>query len=812
MPVIGVVAVVAGLFGFVPSASAQLSPTQSRVTLVHAIIGVPVDVYVNGALVSDADGFAPTEFLALPPLEAGSYAALVYAHTVTPAPPVPPAGDPVISQTLTVPAGVNLSVVAASIIGPSDIATPQLVSFVNDLTIAPDGLARVSVRHVANADAVDVYADGVKIVDALPSGAKSDLLVPADTYTIEVYETGAEPGVDDPVAPAADIDLAAGRLEAIYVGGDLDGSIPLTVFTRDPAIPATVTLLNLVPGATIDVSVTAPAPGGTVVNDLAPFTTYAIPGGLAGVPTTFTIDDGGGPVAFPVTFAANTRYSVVYGLDDDGDPALTAFSNDIGFAEPGTARVSIRHVAETGEPGGPVDVYVGDITTPVVAGLENGDFFEADIDAAGTLPPGAVIVVPAGEDPVGPATPKIVNTAPITINAGQFVAIYAAGSVPDGTAQLFVRSLALQRLVNPVTPTRILDTRDGTGTPAGEIAPLSPGEVLKVSVAGVGGVPNTGAGAAILNVTAANTTADGYLTVYPCDDVAPETSNVNFVADQAGEPNAVLAALNLEGDVCITTYAETDVIVDVNGWFTLDAGYAAQTPERILDTRDGTGTPEGQLLPGEILEIPFDAPFDVAGLVLNVTAANTTEAGYLTVFPCAEDEVPYASNVNYEAGSAGTPNAVITGVGDGNTACVITSEPVDVIVDLQGVLGIDSGFLPFTPERIYDTRDGYGGAPIGTLDPGETATIQAVAPEDVTLGGINAVVLNVTATEAEADGYLTVFPCNVAQPYASSVNYTVEELSSPNAVVIGTSPTGTVCITSYASVDVVVDRFGAFAG
>ncbi len=68
---------------------------------------------------------------------------------------------------------------------------------------------------------------------------------------------------------------------------------------------------------------------------------------------------------------------------------------------------------------------------------------------------------------------------------------------------------------------------------------LPPVLVQAVRVAGQFGVPEDAVMVAV-NVTAVGATANGYLTVYSCDEDPPATSNVNYVADQA-IPNLVLS-------------------------------------------------------------------------------------------------------------------------------------------------------------------------------------------------------------------------------------------------------------------------------
>jgi len=118
----------------------------------------------------------------------------------------------------------------------------------------------------------------------------------------------------------------------------------------------------------------------------------------------------------------------------------------------------------------------------------------------------------------------------------------------------------------PVTPARLADTRVGAGA---ELRPLAAGETLRLTAAGTAGVP-VGAAAVALNVTLTNATGPGFLTVYPCDAERPLASNVN-AALGSDTPNAVMIKLPVggadAGQVCLYTMVATDVVVDVNGYF-----------------------------------------------------------------------------------------------------------------------------------------------------------------------------------------------------------------------------------------------------
>ncbi|MEO5899553.1 MAG: hypothetical protein ABIR68_05405, partial [Ilumatobacteraceae bacterium] len=115
-------------------------------------------------------------------------------------------------------------------------------------------------------------------------------------------------------------------------------------------------------------------------------------------------------------------------------------------------------------------------------------------------------------------------------------------------------------------PSRLLDTRDGTGTGVVQRVGRSP---LSLAVVGKAGIPGAGVGAVLLNVTAVEPTADTFVTVFPGGTALPNASNLNAVRGQI-VPNMVLARVGAGGDVQFANYAgDTDLVADVFGYFTI---------------------------------------------------------------------------------------------------------------------------------------------------------------------------------------------------------------------------------------------------
>ena len=121
-------------------------------------------------------------------------------------------------------------------------------------------------------------------------------------------------------------------------------------------------------------------------------------------------------------------------------------------------------------------------------------------------------------------------------------------------------------------PTRLVDTRRTAG-------PVPAAKSVRV--------PFQSDSAAVLNVTVVDAVAPGFVTVWPCDDPRPSTSNVNFGSDHA-VANMVIVAGAAGSDVCLWSNVEGQVVVDLEGEL---EGFMAVPAARLLDTRGGHYVP-----------------------------------------------------------------------------------------------------------------------------------------------------------------------------------------------------------------------------
>jgi hypothetical protein len=230
----------------------------------------------------------------------------------------------------------------------------------------------------------------------------------------------------------------------------------------------------------------------------------------------------------------------------------------------------------------------------------------------------------------------------------------------------------------PTQPPRRYDSR-GAGTtpalPAGSVVPISSPDASS---------------SLVMNVTVVAADTSGYATAYPCGSTRPVASNLNFGAGDV-VANTVIAKTGAQGNVCLYLSADAHLVVDTFGFFPPQAGFTTVLPARLLETRSGLATVDGDangvgLLPGQtVLAVQVagrgGVPANASAVVLNVTVDQAGAAGFISVFPCGSTQ-PLASNLNYPAGGT-VPNAVIAKIGAGGKVCFFSNAATHLVVDVN---------------------------------------------------------------------------------------------------------------------------------
>jgi hypothetical protein len=372
---------------------------------------------------------------------------------------------------------------------------------------------------------------------------------------------------------------------------------------------------------------------------------------------------------------------------------------------------------------------------------------------------------------------------------------------------------------HPLTPARILDTRNGTG---GFSSPLGPQAQLTLQVTGAdaGLIPSSGVAAVVMNVTVTDTTAASYLTVSPSQLPRPTASNLNWTPGTT-VPNLVEVPVGPDGRVSFFNAAgSVDVIADIEGYVGTanetpgaDGLFSPVTPTRVLDTRSGVGGVAHPVGPGAInvIAVPV-AQTGQEAVVLNVTVTNPTKDSYLTVWPDGTQQ-PVVSNLNFKAGQT-VANRVAVKVGSAGRVVIFNAAgTVNVVADLNGSFtdttgGSGSQFQGIQPTRLLDTRDGTGGIH-GSLGAGGSLSLQVTGSNDIPITAV-AIVANLTVTGTTGSSYLTAWPDLATRPTASDLNW-VSGQTVPNLVVVALGANGKLDIFNAAgSTDVILDVVGYY--
>ncbi len=260
-----------------------------------------------------------------------------------------------------------------------------------------------------------------------------------------------------------------------------------------------------------------------------------------------------------------------------------------------------------------------------------------------------------------------------------------AGYVPAGST------------ITPLpSPVRALDTRNGTG--GSNASPVPDGDTVELLLGDAHGIPKT-ATLAVFNLTAVGGPTGGRITAHPCDEAPGTTSSVNFPAGR-NVANLVVSRLSSDGTVCLLAKNASDMVVDVAGYAT-EGITTLPTPRRVLDTRSRGGV----LGADSSVTVDPSLPGDATAAIYNLTAVDAPGRGFATAHPCDEDR-PTSSNLNFNGPQAVGAGSITKLDADG-TFCLFAKSPVNLIVDLIGYTTDAATYVPMSPVRIKDTRDGW---------------------------------------------------------------------------------------------------------
>lgn len=371
---------------------------------------------------------------------------------------------------------------------------------------------------------------------------------------------------------------------------------------------------------------------------------------------------------------------------------------------------------------------------------------------------------------------------------------------------------------SPVAPCRVLDTRDANGRLGGSFLPANTSRTIPVP-SSTCGIP-ANAAAYSLNITVIPRTGElDFLTVWPTGQTRPYASTLNSPSGLV-LANAALVPAGDNGTIDAYATNDTDLVVDINGYFVPPASNTLQfyplPPCRVVDTRNPNGAFGGPSLAGNSsrsFPVPASAcnvPADAGAYSFNVTAIPHGTLNYLTAWPTGQTQ-PFVSTLNSFNGTV-LANAAIVPAGAGGAVSFYATDTTDIAVDINGYFApLGRGGLNFyttPPCRLVDTRGAIG--PLGgpAMDSG-TARSLPLPEGSCVLPTVPAYALNITVVPHGPLGYLSIWPTGMPQPSVSTLNAWNGQIAA-NAALAPADASGSVDVFVSNATDVVVDINGFF--
>jgi hypothetical protein len=363
-------------------------------------------------------------------------------------------------------------------------------------------------------------------------------------------------------------------------------------------------------------------------------------------------------------------------------------------------------------------------------------------------------------------------------------------------------------------PAQVLDTRTGIGAPAGVRAA---GAVTPFQVLGKNGVPATGVRAVLLDATIVNSTASTHLSIWPENGTNTGMSFVNAppkttLANTAIVPTGPTSRINVANGA-----GSAHIVIDIHGYFRSDpggtaSGFVPLTPKRLVDTRNGTGTPAKSIAAGGSLTVTLatgtPVPTNAQSIMAEVVVVGATAAGPLLAY--ATGSASGASAMDYAIGSTAANLGLKLGTSGRVTFVNKGGGAIHLVIDVGGYVlpntpTVGAGFNP-VQKRLYDTR------PTGTIPASGTLDVQIGGMAGLPTTGVAAAAVNFTVVSPTATGHLRVYPAGTAVPATSFAQFAAGATRASSGIVRpGTEGKITIYNNSAAPVNVVVDLHGWFA-
>jgi hypothetical protein len=308
-------------------------------------------------------------------------------------------------------------------------------------------------------------------------------------------------------------------------------------------------------------------------------------------------------------------------------------------------------------PLGFLTVWPAGQTQPVVATLNSAD---------GRVKSNAAII-PAGTN--GAISIFATNTTDVIVDVNGY--FLPSNNAPGGL-QFY-----------PLTPCRLVDTRKPNATLGG---PFIAGQTSRdFPLTGTCGVPGT-AQAFSANFAVVPHSVLGFLTAWPTGQQRPVAATLNAPTG-AVTSNAAIVPAGTGGSISVFATNDTDVIIDINGYFAAPGAGGALSlynivPCRALDTRKPAGSqPFLGTINLNVVGSGCGAPSTAQAFVFNATVVPPAALGFLTLWPQGTTQ-PVVASLNASDGAITGNMAIVPGTAGSISA--FASNSTHVVLDLFG--------------------------------------------------------------------------------------------------------------------------------
>lgn len=409
-------------------------------------------------------------------------------------------------------------------------------------------------------------------------------------------------------------------------------------------------------------------------------------------------------------------------------------------------------------------------------------------------------------------------------NGNFYGTTHIGGTNNDGTVFGLLAANSNPAQLVPITPCRLIDTRQNGGPIQGNTyRTFNLPQLAQTS----GCADLSSATTFSLNVTLVPVHGNpvSYLTIWPAGENQPTVSTMNSL-DGRIKADAAIVPAGLNGGVSVFVTEPADVVLDIDGYFAAAGqttlAFHPLTPCRVADTRSnqfpqGLGTPH---LSGTVArDFPvlnsscIPSGVNAAAYSFNLTAVPYPSLGhamgYLEIWPTDHQPAHPVSTLNNLTGTY-VANAAIVPAGTTGKVTVFASNDTDLAIDINGYFS-DTGsgglsLYPAVPCRVFDSRTVGNRLPFsGTLNP----PVDVANSSCGVSGSAQAYVFNATVVPSPTLTYLTLWPDGEGRPGVSTLNAVDGWITSNMAIV----PTTNGKIDAYASgtTHLILDIFSYFA-